>query len=163
MTRCWNRTWPDCKTCASLTGMGREHLIVQPIPGKWSVLEVVCHLADTEGNIAHRIKRVLSEERPEFDRVQPDLLRAALAYQAREVEEELAAIDSTRRQMVRILRNSPAEAWSRMGIVSGHERTSAQMVNGAVEHLRHHLQFILEKRRALGLDVSGSEISESVS
>lgn len=32
------------------------------------------------------------------------------------------------------------------------DKTVAQMVSGAVEHLSHHLRFIVEKRRALGLD-----------
>ena len=65
---------------AAVAGLGREQLISRPVPGKWSVLEVVCHLADTDANIAHRIKRILSEDRPAFDRVQPDLMQAALAY-----------------------------------------------------------------------------------
>ena len=29
-------------------------------------------------------------------------------------------------------------------------RTVAQMVSGGVEHLAHHLKFIVEKRQALG-------------
>jgi hypothetical protein len=27
-----------------------------------------------------------------------------------------------------------------------------QMINGALEHLAHHLGFVIEKRRALGID-----------
>ena len=61
---------------AAVTGMSREQLVSRPIAGKWSVLEVVCHLADTDANIAHRIKRVLSEERPVFDRVKPEPMLA---------------------------------------------------------------------------------------
>jgi len=134
----------------------REQQLTRPVPGKWSVLEVVCHLADTEANIAQRIKRVLSEDRPQFDRFQPDQVLAALAYHARDVEEEIALIDLTRRQIVHILRGSPPEVWERTGIVNGRgARTTAQMVNGAVEHLRHHLPFLLEKRRALGLTDPG--------
>jgi hypothetical protein len=68
---------------------------------------VVCHLADTDANTAHRLKRVLSEERPTFDRVQPDLMRAALAYHARDIEQELAFLDLTRTQIARILNASP--------------------------------------------------------
>ena len=30
------------------------------------------------------------------------------------------------------------------------DKTVAQMVNGAVEHLAHHLKFIVEKRQAMG-------------
>ncbi len=41
---------------AAVAGMSRENVIARPIPGRWSVLEVVCHLADTDANIAHRLK-----------------------------------------------------------------------------------------------------------
>jgi hypothetical protein len=49
---------------SAVTGLSRAQMISRPITGRWSVLEVVCHLVETEANIAHRIKRVLSEERP---------------------------------------------------------------------------------------------------
>ena len=143
---------------AAVAGMSREQLVARPIPGRWSVLEVVCHLADTDANIAHRIKRVLSEERPTFNRVQPDLMLAALAYHARDVEEELAFFELTRRQIGRIMSNSPPEAWERTGVVNERGvKTVAQMVDGAIEHVAHHIRFIVEKRGALGLDASGAE------
>ena len=141
---------------AAVAGMSREQLVMRPIAGKWSVLEVVCHLADTDANIAYRIKRVLSEERPTFERVKPDLMLAALAYHARVADEELTFLEVTRRQVERILAAAPPEAWERTGIVGDRgEKTVAQMLNGAVEHLSHHLKFIVEKRRALGLGDSG--------
>jgi uncharacterized damage-inducible protein DinB len=136
---------------AAVAGLSREQLITRPVPGKWSVLEVVCHLADTDGIIAHRIKRVLSEERPFFERVKPDLMLAALAYHERDVEEELAVFDFGRRQIGRILKAAPPEAWERIGIVGDRgDKTIAQMLIGAVEHLAHHLKFIVEKRQAMG-------------
>jgi uncharacterized membrane protein YccC len=135
---------------AAIASLSREQLVSRPVPGKWSILEVVCHLADTDANIAHRIKRVLSEERPIFERVRPDLMQAALAYHAREAEEELTAFEVTRRQIGRILSASPPEACERTGVVGDRgERTVGQMVNGAAEHLAHHLKFIVEKRQAL--------------
>jgi uncharacterized damage-inducible protein DinB len=138
---------------SAVTGLSREQLISRPIAGRWSVLEVVCHLVDTDANIAHRLKRVLSEERPVFDRVKPDLMLAALAYHDREVEEEVGLFDLGRRQIARILKASRSEAWERIGIVGDRgDRTVAQMMNGAVEHLAPHLGFVIEKRRALGID-----------
>jgi len=137
---------------AAVAGLGREQLLSRPVPGKWSVLEVVCHLADTDANIAHRIKRILSEDRPVFDRVQPDLMQAALAYHERDIEEELTLFDLGRRQIARILAASPAAAWERTGVVGDRgDRSVAQIVDGAVQHLVHHLAFVAEKRRALGL------------
>ena len=136
----------------AVSGMTREQLIARPIPGKWSVLEVICHLADTDANIAFRIKRVLSEDRPIFERVKPDQMLAALAYHDRDAEEELAFIDIGRRQLARILKAVPPAAWERVGVVGDRgDKTVAQMVNGAVEHVAHHLKFVVEKRQAMGL------------
>jgi uncharacterized damage-inducible protein DinB len=144
---------------AAVADLSREQFVSRPIPGKWSVLEVVCHLADTDANIAHRLKRVLSEDWPTFERVKPDLMLAALAYHERDVEEELAFFDLGRRQISRILKASSPEAWERTGIVGDRgEKTVAQMMIGAVEHLAHHLKFIVEKRLAMGLVDSGTEI-----
>ena len=100
---------------SSVAGLSGEQLISRPVAGRWSVLEVVCHLSDTDANIVHRLKRVLSEERPAFDRVRPDLMLSALAYHDRDVEEELGLFDLGRRQIARILRSRPSEAWGRRG------------------------------------------------
>ena len=33
---------------SAVTGLGREQMIARPVAGRWSVLEVVCHLVDTD-------------------------------------------------------------------------------------------------------------------
>ena len=43
---------------------GREALKARPVPGKWSTLEVVCHLVDSEQAWCHRMKRVIAEDNP---------------------------------------------------------------------------------------------------
>jgi len=44
---------------AAVSGMTGEMLRSRPIPGKWSTLEVVCHLTDCEQFFAGRMKRFL--------------------------------------------------------------------------------------------------------
>ena len=46
----------------AVAGMTNEQFLARPIPGKWSTLEVICHLADFEIVGADRIKRVILEE-----------------------------------------------------------------------------------------------------
>jgi DinB superfamily len=41
-----------------------EQLKARPLPGRWSTLEVVCHLVDSEQAWCHRMKRVIAEDRP---------------------------------------------------------------------------------------------------
>lgn len=137
--------------CATVHGLSPEDLRVRIAPGKLSMLEVVCHLADSEMLFAERMKRVLVEERPAFLFADPNQYVTALAYDERDTWEELAVIASVRKQMVRILTAQPPEAWSRVGVHSKEgERTLEQIVRKAVDHLEHHLGFIREKR--LGIE-----------
>src|SRR6266699_3839175 len=48
----------------SVAGMTAEQVLCRPIPGKWSTLEVVAHLADTEIYYTDRIERTIALERP---------------------------------------------------------------------------------------------------
>ena len=40
----------------AVAGLNRDQLLARPVPGKWSTLEVVCHLADFEPVYADRMK-----------------------------------------------------------------------------------------------------------
>src|SRR5262245_32890552 len=100
----------------AVAGMSRAQLLARPIAGKWSTLEVVCHLADFEPIFADRMKRVLAEERPTLLGADENRFAAALAYHDRDVEEELAIVSRTHSQMARILREQNEEALSRTGL-----------------------------------------------
>src|SRR5436190_197789 len=74
-------------------------------PGRWSVLEVVCHLADFELVYADRLKRVVAEDKPTLFGGDPDRFAEKLAYDQRDLEEELQVIAAIRRQVARFLRS----------------------------------------------------------
>lgn len=131
-------------------GLGPEQIRAHPVPGMWSALDVVCHLADSEALFAERMKRVLSEDRPALPFSDPERCVSALAYARRDAQEEVACIESVRRQMARILRAQPAEVWLRVGIHSREgEQSLEQLLRKAVQHLEHHVAFLREKRRIL--------------
>src|SRR5437660_10533536 len=100
----------------AVAGMSRDQLLARPIAGKWSTLEVVCHLADFDPIMADRMKRVIAEDKPTLVGADENRFAAALAYHDRDAQEELAIIDNTRKQLARILRKLPAEALSRVGV-----------------------------------------------
>jgi uncharacterized damage-inducible protein DinB len=136
----------------SAAGMTLEQLKARPVPGKWSTLEVVCHLADSEQAWCHRFKRVIAEDRPLLIGYDESRFAATLAYHDRDLEEELASFDGMRRQMARVLRALPESAWSRQGVHSERGLMSLdEMVRVETEHVPHHVRHILEKRGALGL------------
>ena len=134
----------------ALSGLSPEQLRARPVAGSWSILENVCHLADSEALFAERMKRVLSENRPAMLVSNPDDCVATLAYHEREAAEEIALMELLRRQIGHILVTLPEEAWQRVGIhsVDG-EKTLEQLVQKAVDHLEHHLKFMRDKRQMI--------------
>lgn len=136
----------------AVAGMSREQLRARPVPGKWSTLEVICHLSDFEPIFADRMKRVIAEEKPTILGADENKFAAALAYQDRDLDEELTIVDRTRQQMARILRTQKPEVLARVGIHNERgPRSLEQLLTGATNHIQHHVKFILDKRKALGL------------
>lgn len=137
---------------AAVAGMSRDQIMARPVPGKWSTLEVVCHLADFEPIFADRIKRVLADDRPTLLGADENRFARALAYHDRDLEEELAIIERTRSQLARILRTQSDDVLTRVGVHSERgPRTLEQLLTGATGHISHHVPFIRDKRQALGL------------
>jgi uncharacterized damage-inducible protein DinB len=136
----------------AVAGLSREQLLARPVAGKWSTLETVCHLADFEPILADRMKRVIALDRPQLLAADENRFVAQLAYHQRDLDEELTIVENTRRQMARILRNLPAAALDRVGVHSERgPKTLAEVLTSATNHITHHLPFIYEKRKALGL------------
>jgi uncharacterized damage-inducible protein DinB len=136
----------------AVAGMTREQALARPVAGKWSTLEVVCHLADFEPIFADRMKRVIALDRPALLVADENLFAASLAYHERDLEEELRIIETTRSQMGRILGALPPEAMKRVGVHSERgELTLERLIQTVTNHIPHHLPFIAEKRKALGL------------
>jgi uncharacterized damage-inducible protein DinB len=136
----------------AVAGMTAEQVLARPIPGRWSTLEVVAHLADTEIYYTDRIERTIALERPLLMGVDERPYPQRLNYQAFDLGEQLDLFTALRRHGTRILRSQPPEAWLRVAV---HSETGLvtlrQLVFQAVRHVRHHLPFIAEKRAALGV------------
>jgi hypothetical protein len=136
----------------SVKGMTREQLEARPVAGKWSTLEVVCHVADFEIVTADRIKRVIAEERPTLPDGDENLFAKGLVYHDRELQDELQVIGSIRAQVSRILRTLTEADFDRIGNhTAAGPLTLAQLVERGANHIKHHVKFVEEKRKALGI------------
>jgi uncharacterized damage-inducible protein DinB len=136
----------------AVADMSAAQLEARPVPGKWSTLEVVCHLVDSEQAWCHRMKRVIAEERPLLIGYDESRFTATLRYHDHDFKTELILMEGMRAQMALVLRTLPESAWARTGVHN--ERgliTLEEMLQAEVEHVPHHIAHINEKRRALGL------------
>ncbi len=138
---------------AAVEGMTDEQLDARPFPDKWTTREVVAHLADFDPIIADRMKRVIAEDEPTVLGADQTAYAKRLAYDKRDVGEELAIIELTRSQMAKILRTLKPEDYQRIG--NHNERGPFTLENllagSGVNHIANHLRFIEEKKKALGL------------
>lgn len=137
---------------AAVAGLTHEQLLARPVPGKWSTLEVVAHLADFEPIFVERMKRILATDDAKLLAADEELFAKALFYQDRDVSEELAVVEATRLSMARILEHLPPPALTRTGQHSlKGPLTLEGVLKTAIHHVRHHLPFIAAKRAALGV------------
>jgi hypothetical protein len=136
----------------SFAGLSPEQLRSRPVPGKWSTLEVVCHVVESDQVLAHRMKRVIAEDRPLLPAYDETRFTDRLGYHDHVLEDELALLELVRRQTAGILRRLPEDAWERAGVHTQAGLVSLRELLGkAVDHVQHHVRFIDEKRRALGI------------
>src|ERR1700722_12246554 len=96
----------------ALRGLTAEQLRARPVPGKWSIVEVVCDLADSDQAWAHRIKRVIAEERPLLIGYDEALFASSLKYHDRDALEEVEFSELSRRQLAHIVRGLQPSALS---------------------------------------------------
>ena len=79
----------------AIAGLTPEQIDSAPVPGKWSTRQVVCHLADFEPVYADRMKHVIAEDQPTFAGGFHQQFAENLAYDQRDIEEELRVMEAT--------------------------------------------------------------------
>ena len=138
----------------ALSGMSPKDLDAAPIAGAWSTRQVICHLADAELLYADSFKRIIAEDNPPLRSMNPDLFVARLACGERDLVVEVETIDIVRRHMSGILQALPESAFQRTGVHSDDGPLTLQtLLERITRHIPHHARKIMEKRRALGLNI----------
>src|SRR5262245_42809012 len=135
----------------AVAGLTREELTARPGPGKWSILECVIHLVDSDAISIDRMKRILTEDNPPLLYADETVYVDRLFTHDQDLEDALVLMEVGRRQWARVLRKLPDEAFARTG---QHNRRGTvklgDMVATYIAHIDDHLKFILGKRENLG-------------
>jgi uncharacterized damage-inducible protein DinB len=139
------------KLAEALRGLSKPELNARPIPGTWSIQQIVIHLMDSDLIASDRMKRVIAEENPTIIGFDETKFAEKLLYDEQSLEEAVTIFTLNRRNTAKILRGQPDSAYQRKG--THNERgpvTLLQLLETYTQHLEHHLQFILKKRAILG-------------
>jgi len=136
----------------SIEGLSRDELTAFPVPGTWSIQQIVLHMMDSDLIASDRMKRVAAEDNPPTLIGYDETAFSKNLFQ-HELDPQLACeiFEKNRLMTAEILRRLPDEAFQRTGQHNEvGEVTLADLVETYVGHLEHHLKFIHEKRKLLG-------------
>jgi len=135
-----------------LTGVFGEEEDFLIAPGKWSVRQIVAHLADAELVAAHRFRQVLAEDNPVMTWFDEKLWTANLDYARRKPKQSLETFRRLRAENYELLKGFPEAAFERIGTHSVNGPTTLrEMVEGFATHietLARQLQAIRDAYKA---------------
>ena len=99
-----------------LRDLDEETLRWRPIPNKWSVKEIICHLRDME-RLAYlaRYRRILTEDNPLLLSVDQDKIAIETDYINQDAKAALEEFKRLRWETIQTLEGASTDAWSRGG------------------------------------------------
>ena len=118
-------------------------------PGKWSIREVVGHLADSERVFAYRALRFARGDEMALASFEQDAWMPVAGFDHRSLADLIAEYRDVRRSTLALVRSLDAAAFARAGTASGNRVTVCALVYIIAGHERHHVA-ILRERYGLG-------------
>jgi hypothetical protein len=125
-----------------MDAIGDERAAQPYAPGKWSVKDVVTHLADTERIMAYRALRIArGDTTPLAGFEQDDYVRAAGADR-RSLSDLLAELSAVRVGSFALFTALPPEAFTRRGTASGYVVSVRALLYIILGHEEHHRRLL---------------------
>jgi uncharacterized damage-inducible protein DinB len=138
---------------AAVSGLPDAILRYKPAPNKWSILEILGHLADVEIVYAHRFRQMLADKKPVLAPVDVDGWANSLGYTAELPAELVAAYGLNRHRTLQLLRRLQPGDLEKSAFHPEQQRdvTVAEYVEKIAAHGANHLAQIERlKKTAVG-------------
>jgi hypothetical protein len=87
-----------------------------PAKKKWSIAEIIAHLADGEIVLGYRLRKIISEPGSKIESYDQNKWAKNLMYRNADGRERLATFSAIRKANVKMLRSLKPYAWKRHGI-----------------------------------------------
>lgn len=129
------------QVAAAVSGLSEGTLRYKPSLEKWSIVEVLGHLADIEIVFAHRFRQMLADNKPVIAPMDQDAWARNLGYMQTPAPEMVALYGLNRHHNVRLLRRLKAEDLGKSAYHPElkHEVTVAEYVEKMRTHGENHL------------------------
>lgn len=112
----------------------------RPAPEKWSVAEILAHLADTEFAIGFRLRSILGTPGCQVTAFDQDAWASSMDYSRRNVRESLENFRSVRQANLDLLKHIRPEQWKDYGMHSERgQETIEHIVSLIAGHDLNHI------------------------
>jgi hypothetical protein len=135
---------------SGVAGLSADQKARPEAPGKWSIGQMLQHLADSELVNGYRVRMVLAHDRPPLTGYDQDLWAQRLRYEDSDVEASLDAFGVLRRANLRLLSSATTDDLKRVGVHAERgEESIGQMMRLYAGHDLMHLRQLDRIRRAV--------------
>jgi hypothetical protein len=123
----------------AMTGAAGAEVDFVPEPGKWSIRQIVCHLADAELVGAMRFRQIIAEQRPVLQAFDQEAWAEKLDYARQKPSHAIETFRRLRGLNYDLLKDLPEEAFARVGVHSERGPLSlADVLAGYTAHAEQH-------------------------
>lgn len=124
-----------------LTGVYGEEIDFAPAPEKWSIRQIMAHLADVEMVAAYWFRQVIAEDNPRLNDFDQDAWAKNLDYARRQPKQSLESFRRLRSENYELLKAVPESAFERLGMHSKRGPVSLrELVNSRADHVENHVR-----------------------
>jgi len=129
----------------TLRAVSEADSLTRYAPGKWTLREVIGHVADAERVFAYRALRVARGDATPLPGFEQDDWMVNAHFDERPFRELLDEFATVRQASLMLLRPLSAEAWRRRGVASGGDISVRALAFIIAGHERHHMAIVREK------------------
>jgi|SRR5579871_1154009 len=132
-----------------LTGVFGEEEDFVTAPGKWSIRQIIAHVADAELVYAQRFRQVIAEDNPNLMPFDQDAWARNLDYARRKPKQSLETFRRIRAENYELLKDLPEAAYTRTGNhLQNGSLTLRRLVEGMAQHAESHARQLQDIREA---------------
>jgi DinB superfamily len=137
---------------AAVSGLAPTVLRYKPSPDKWSILEILGHLADIEIVYGYRLRQMLADQKPVIAPMDQDAWAKNLGYMDAAAPELVAAYGLNRHHNLRLLRRLKPADLEKSALHPEYKKdvTVGDLVEKMSGHGTNHLAQIERLKKAAG-------------
>ena len=128
------------KLAGLIRGLNKKQLTRKPAPGKWSISEILAHLADAEIVGSWRLRQVICSNGSAIQAYDQDVWASTFNYARRDARQSLEFFRALRENNLAMLKGVPEPLWENYGEHQERGReTVAHIVRMFAGHDLNHL------------------------